>query len=151
MDIGKILSSCFLASIGPRALARGKVPDNADGSFDEECFNWATRSRAWKGCHAMASKILIPCFNWATRSRAWKGRAEQELADLKSGLQLGHALSRVERYSNCPSSTMFVWLQLGHALSRVESGSFQITTRECSSFNWATRYRAWKVATRSTK
>ncbi len=84
-------------------------------------------------------------FNWATRSRAWKGIRSAPHSPISTALQLGHALSRVERWERhhrrgggeytsigpralargkdrplASTPGNFFRLQLGHALSRVE-------------------------------
>ena len=64
----------------------------------ELSFNWATRSRAWKADKARINNTLFARFNWATRSRAWKEPIMGFSIDARfDSLQLGHALSRVER------------------------------------------------------
>ena len=64
---------------------------------------------------------------------------------------MGHALSRVESNERCDFSVVINRLQLGHALSRVERAVLTIHLRDCNcSFNWATRSRAWKASMEST-
>ncbi len=108
------------ASIGPRALARGKTRRKRGIRATSYCFNWATRSRAWKEVEFGRKDHGAAGFNWATRSRAWKGAAQSFDSGDEILLQLGHALSRVERNSPRNSRPGRNWLQLGHALSRVE-------------------------------
>ena len=62
------------------------------------CFNWATRSRAWKDSSISLLQSSRSGFNWATRSRAWKARSGALGLSMINQLQLGHALSRVERH-----------------------------------------------------
>ena len=61
------------ASIGPRALARGKNDFGVKRADPMVGFNWATRSRAWKEVASKVKATTTRSFNWATRSRAWKG------------------------------------------------------------------------------
>ncbi len=116
-----------LASIGPRALARGKTQTVSN------------------------TGLTFLGFNWATRSRAWKVQVEQFDKQWNKRLQLGHALSRVESPRRDRDLDRLSQLQLGHALSRVER--FFVVTNAApprSRFNWATRSRAWKARKPST-
>ena len=62
-------------------------------------------------------------------------------------LQLGHALSRVESSQPVMDLIFERLLQLGHALSRVERSEINAVSSETkTSFNWATRSRAWKAS-----
>ncbi len=138
-------SPIILASIGPRALARGKPHCGGLSRMHLSSFNWATRSRAWKEDKSRA--LRLECytsigpralargksrgsgphtttetdFNWATRSRAWKATAVPFTWTGGNLLQLGHALSRVESGNVITVAAAGNILQLGHALSRVES------------------------------
>jgi len=63
-----------VASIGPRASARGNSGCGFHTRSNKTCFNWATRVRAWKQVLPGLVKRRAAGFNWATRVRAWKPR-----------------------------------------------------------------------------
>ena len=103
-------SPLWIASIGPRASARGNAAPflRAVACDLLDRFNWATRVRAWKPSWAIPRALRANCasigprasargnrsrhscsrdrsyrFNWATRVRAWKRFTPQSQKDFR--------------------------------------------------------------------
>src|SRR2546421_524986 len=92
-----------------------------------------------------ASTARCFCFNWATRSRAWKPIIAKVNIQSFHMLQLGHALSRVETTEPPEGQPSARKASIGpRALARGNKERLKLLEHRASCFNWATRSRAWK-------